>query len=424
MAVFTAEFAGQTGINPRLTRLIALENTFDEITTPGYLNRLTALGNPVLSTDFVFASYLDGYGTFNPSIDPSTGIITLIPTVANNVISISPTDGMGSLQLVSSDNAGDYANVLTNASTGQSTTWTLPDPGSATANILLDKSSGTQTISAGNLAVSAGTFTASGAITSTAGALVSGLAAGGFVGKTTLYPTTAAKGSVTWQAADNTGDTATIFTNAAMGQASTISVPDPGASAANFLLSKMTGTQHVTVGNLAIDAGALISGIATGGFVGKVQLFPTTASKGSLTWQATANSGDTATVFTTAALGQATTYTVPDPVAASGAIVVAPAALVSGNLVKASGTAGLVTDAGARIVSDTTGAYGGGGTNNVFAAVGLTVAAKGAAVIRTSANSVSITKALPGTDTLDITFSADPGAGTTVDYIYTTASQA
>lgn len=108
---------------------------------------------------------------------------------------------------------------------------------------------------------------------------------------------------------------------------------------------------------------------------------------------------------------------------ASGKVAVAAAALVNNNLVKADGVAGAVKDAGYRIISGTTPTYGGGGTSNTFTVTGLTSAAKGTAVIRTSTNSVSITKALPGTDSLAITFSADPGAGTTVDYIYTTAAQ-
>lgn len=108
---------------------------------------------------------------------------------------------------------------------------------------------------------------------------------------------------------------------------------------------------------------------------------------------------------------------------ASGKLAVAAAALVNNNLVKADGVAGAVKDAGCRIISGTTPTYGGGGTSNTFTVTGLTSAAKGTAVIRTSTNSVSITKALPGTDSLAITFSADPGAGTTVDYIYTTAAQ-
>lgn len=108
--------------------------------------------------------------------------------------------------------------------------------------------------------------------------------------------------------------------------------------------------------------------------------------------------------------------------AAKTKVVMANGATVANNMATFADTAGTVKDAGARIIATTTGTYAGGGTSNTFTATGLTSAAKGAAVIRTSTNSVSITKALPGTDTLAITFSADPGAGTTVDYIYVTAA--
>jgi hypothetical protein len=89
-----------------------------------------------------------------------------------------------------------------------------------------------------------------------------------------------------------------------------------------------------------------------------------------------------------------------------------------------SGVITLTPSAGYRIISGTTAAYGGGGTSNAFTVTGLTVNSKGSAVIRASTNAVSIAKALPGTDTLTITFSADPGAATTVDYIYTTVAAA
>jgi len=65
----------------------------------------------------------------------------------------------------------------------------------------------------------------------------------------------------------------------------------------------------------------------------------------------------------------------------------------------------------------TTAAYAGGGTSHAFAATGLTSSSIVTANILTSTNSVSITKVVPSANTLTITFSADPGAGTTVNYI-------
>lgn len=70
------------------------------------------------------------------------------------------------------------------------------------------------------------------------------------------------------------------------------------------------------------------------------------------------------------------------------------------------------------IIAGTTTIYGGGGTGTVFTVAGLTSNSKGAAIIRTSTNNVSITRAIPGVNTLSVTFSADPGANTTVDFNY------
>lgn len=195
-----------------------------------------------------------------------------------------------------------------------------------------------------------------------------------------------------------------------------------GAVIANHI-----ATYADTAGTVSADAATAINGgnIQAGlsGTAGTLASFPATAASGSLKVVGVANTGNTDTTISNAAMGQATVVSIPDPAAATANFLIAPSALVSGNLVKASGTAGLVVDAGARIIANTTAAFAGGGTTNSFTATGLTVAAVGSAVIRASTNSVSITKALPGTNTLDITFSADPGAGTTVDYIYVTASQ-
>lgn len=89
----------------------------------------------------------------------------------------------------------------------------------------------------------------------------------------------------------------------------------------------------------------------------------------------------------------------------------------------ATALATLGAQASASIIANTTAAYAGGGTSNAYTATGLTVNSKVSAVIRASTNAVSICKALPGTNTLTVTFSADPGANTTVDYIALTAAQ-
>lgn len=97
-------------------------------------------------------------------------------------------------------------------------------------------------------------------------------------------------------------------------------------------------------------------------------------------------------------------------------------ATVLGNFAKFADTAGTVIDGGAAIHSGTTSAYAGGGTTNTFTATGLTSASIVTASNLTSTNSVSITKVVPGTNTLAITWSADPGAATTVNWISISAA--
>lgn len=105
-----------------------------------------------------------------------------------------------------------------------------------------------------------------------------------------------------------------------------------------------------TSGNLSEDPSTAINGgnlqAGLSGTAGYVASFPTTASKGSLRMVAADNAGNTVTQITNASFGQASVLTVPDPAGATANFVMAPAALVSNNLVKASGTAGLIADAG------------------------------------------------------------------------------
>jgi hypothetical protein len=84
-----------------------------------------------------------------------------------------------------------------------------------------------------------GLTAATGNIVATTGNLVAG--SSGHAGTVTSFPATASKGSLILAAVNNTGNTNTTISNAAMGQASVVSIPDPGAATANFLLDTGTG---------------------------------------------------------------------------------------------------------------------------------------------------------------------------------------
>ncbi len=150
----------------------------------------------------------------------------------------------------------------------------------------------------------------------TGGNLQAGLS--GTAGYLASFPATAAKGSFRVTAVANTGDTLVTLSNALHGQASVYSIPDSGASTANLIISKLTGTQHITVGAFQVDAGVISSGIATGGTAGGFIAYPATTTQGSLRLTPVGNVGNfAASVSNISTLGQATVYTIPDPGAAT-----------------------------------------------------------------------------------------------------------
>lgn len=64
----------------------------------------------------------------------------------------------------------------------------------------------------------------------------------------------------------------------------------------------------------------------------------------------------------------------------------------------------------------TTATWAGGSTSNAFSVAGVSAGDVVTASIATSTNNVSITKVVAGTNQITVTFSADPGAGTSVHY--------
>lgn len=97
-----------------------------------------------------------------------------------------------------------------------------------------------------------------------------------------------------------------------------------------------------------VDVNSLANNIKAGssGSAGEFISYPATAAKGSLIFAAVANTGNTNTTVSNDAMAQASVMNIPDPGVASAQFVVAPAALVNGNLIQAEGTVGLVQDSG------------------------------------------------------------------------------
>lgn len=308
------------------------------------------------------------------------------------------------------------------------------------------------------------------------GNIQAGLATGS-AGYFASFPSAASKGSLRLTAVANTGDTLTTVSNVAMGQASVVSIPDPANAAARFLVGatatpfvsgnfpKCSGTgglmvdsgipvtslattsnvvlltpggnQTITVGALIVGAGALQSGLSAGGFVGSVIAYPTTATSGFIQMLAAVNgSGNFGTIISNATTqAQSQTITIPSAGNAAGRFLIGATAtpFVSGNFPVASGTGGLMVDSGMaataiqnknNIKAAVTANIGGGGAGPISVAVaGATTSSVANATIATSSNTVSVAKCVTTNTGFDITFSGDPGATCTVNYVLFIAAQ-
>ncbi len=298
---FPTPIPATNGVAPSLKFMVSTDN-LATVTGASYLNTSNLdAAIPVSNTDVIMALYSYNIqstsGTFGIfSVAISNGVITLslegaagevtLPTIANHL-------------MVSTNVSGNLANLTGTAINGGS-------------------------LQAG--------------LSGTAGTLIS-------------YPATATKGSLIVAGVANTGNTNTTISNAAMGQATVVSIPDPGVSSTSFLLLDSAGTQVIRTGNLALTVGNfnVVAGTAqvgSNGFLGNFTAYSATPNSGHILINPTANSGNYITTITNASMGQPSVITIPDPTTSTADFVLAPAALVNGNLVQASGTAGLVVDSG------------------------------------------------------------------------------
>lgn len=179
------DFTGQVGVNPRIVRAVSTD-PLATVLSAGYLNNSNLQGT-VLPTDILAINYNGGTGWFIPSI---------VVTSGTPVVTLSEMTPSVTIPTVVDDIA-----VFTNVN---------------------------------------GSIGDGGTVTAAAGGLQAGYS--GTAGVVTSYPATASKGTLVLAAVNNTGNTATTISNAAMGQASVISIPDPGASTAKFVLDHGTTT--------------------------------------------------------------------------------------------------------------------------------------------------------------------------------------
>jgi hypothetical protein len=304
----TTDFAGQVNVQPRIVRILC-DDTFADVTAANYLQAAKKMGFQFLPSDIVAINYgttaVSQFFTLaitstTITLEPMAGDVTL-PVIANHIAVFSNTSGAladdaatainggniqaglsgtagalasfpataakGSLKVVAVANTGDTVTTVSNAAMGQASVVSIPDPGAATANFILNKSSAsTQTIETG-LSI---TGAANNVQTTGGGNLIAG--SSGAAGSLFSYPATASKGSLEIRGADNTGDTDVVITNREHGQATTYSIGDVGQSTGSVLVSKVAADPNanlisfdVTVGQAALATGGSVTLIDSSG---------------------------------------------------------------------------------------------------------------------------------------------------------------
>lgn len=365
-----------------IVRMVAT-NTLAEVATAGYLlaqaDNIAAInaGEWVWqANDMVLVSASDGLALFTLNANLIT--LVLYSTAGNGAVTLPVVSG--------------------NFTTFDGTLGALGDLGYSPSD-----ATKTKVVMAGS-AVRVGYIAhfvdTAGTIDDTAGAVINegNIQAGqsGSAGTLISFPATAANGSLIISALNAGGAFNTTIRNSVMGQSSVISIPDPGAATANFLLSAVSGGSQ-SIGGAIVVAGAITStagNITSGssGDAGTFISFPATAANGTLILAA-ANAGAAFnTTISNGAMTQSTVYTLPDILAATGGIVVSTAAV--------------------RMKSVQAAVAAGGAAAQSFTDTFCTTASVVIGNWVTQANAASVLTIVPGNGSFVVTSTADAGAGT------------
>lgn len=269
----------------------------------------------------------------------------------------------------------------------------------------------------------------------------------GTAGHFASFPATASTGQLDFTAVSNSGNFTVTLSNASHGQATTYSIPDVG-NAAGRVLAAATATpftaNHILTAsgtggvvaedaNPAINGGSIQAGLS--GTAGTLVSFPATAATGSLIVAAASNSGNTNVTISNSSHGQATAYHIADVANAAGALLNAAGAtpFISGHLLQASGTAGVVSDSGVAtsalqlntsIKAQTTGNIGGAGAGPLtISQAACTSSSVILCSVKSSSNPCYVITIVPGSGSFTVTMSADPGASLIMDYVLFVAAQ-
>jgi len=174
----------------------------------------------------------------------TAGSVDIFPTTAAH----------GKLIIDCQDQDGATNVTLRAAGMAQASVISIPDPVAATANVMLTSAPNDGAVCAATSAeldvlgsVTPGTVTASKGVVvdgskdisafGTVGVVNLDAGSSGVAGSVDVFPTTGSKGKFTLACQDQDADTAVTLQPAAMGQATVVSIPDPGAATANVMLT-------------------------------------------------------------------------------------------------------------------------------------------------------------------------------------------
>ncbi len=239
-----------------------------------------------------------------------------------------------------------------------------------------------------------------------------------------MYSQGIANGILTIGPTDNVGNTSLKITNSTeVLQNTTYYLPDPGSATTNFLVSDHGGGQTVRTGSMTFLGGFLVVGNSDAASSGiGLAIYPSLPDSGFFLLRAQNNATNSPSYLATnATLGQLTTYTLADPVAANCTINVTAAETTPGDLLVAGANTGLLVDSGIQassiqlssaIVAMITSNVA-NGTANITVGIsgrGITSGSPSMASVVMSTNAgVYVVKSTATLDGVNVELSADPG---------------
>lgn len=252
--------------------------TTGAISDLGYLPSNAAKTRVVMANGATIANHIATYAdtTGTIGIDAATAINggniqAGLSGTAGQLASFPGTAANGSFIFKAINNAGNFNSTLSNSNIGQATVYSLPDPGAATANLILSTSGSAQTI-AGGLTISTGNLGV------TAGNITAG--SSGSAGTVSSFPGTAANGSLILAAINAGGAFTTTISNSAMGQSTVYSMADIGASTGGLVVAT-AAVRMKSVAQAAVAGGAAAQTVT--------DTFCTSGSNVICTWNDTTN---------------------------------------------------------------------------------------------------------------------------------------